>query len=298
MGKYFSMAVFLTLMAMACACSSQQKHQPVFADLFTAAKEMGALDNALLNEASGIDASIVNPGKLWTHNDSGGASEVFLLNENGQVVGTVKLVGIKNRDWEDIIVGAGPEAGKSYLYIADIGDNEAKYDVKYIYRLAEPLLTNGQSIAVSAIDTIAFQLDNGKRDTEALMIDDATRDLYVFSKREKNIFLYTLPFPQRTDTINVAKKIATLPLAQIVAADFDSNRGEALIKNYDTVYYWKKEPSETILNMFTRQGLRLAYDPEPQGEAICFNHSGDGYYTLSEEAEGQQPHLLFYRRKK
>jgi hypothetical protein len=298
MSKYFSITSLCLILIIAYSCSSQHKQQPGFADLFATGNNKGKLSNPILNEVSGIDASIKNPGKLWTHNDSGGTSEVFLLNENGQHVGTVKLEGIKNRDWEDITVGEGPEAGKSYLYIADIGDNEAKHDVKYIYRLEEPSLTNGQSISISAVDTIAFQLENGKRDTEAIMIDDATKDLYIFSKREANVFLYALPFPQRTDTITIARKIATLPFTQLVAADFDSEHAEALVKSYDTIYYWKKGPDETILNMLTRKGQRLAYKPEPQGEAICFSDSGDGYYTLSEEAKGEKPRLFFYKRKK
>ena len=57
---------------------------------------------------------------------------------------TCTLAGVENRDWEDIAVGPGPDASKSYVYVADIGDNEGQYQYKYIYRFEEPVLNKTQ----------------------------------------------------------------------------------------------------------------------------------------------------------
>lgn len=264
--------------------------------LFTSASSSHDLDYSKINEASGLDAGIVNKGKFWTHNDSAGDPEVYLIDSLGKHVGTVVLEGLVNRDWEDITVGTGPEKGKSYVYIAEIGDNNAVHDVKYIYRFEEPLLQQDQVLSITAIDTIAFQFDDGKRDSEALMINDVTSDLYIFSKREKQISLYTLPFPQRTDTFLIANKQLTMPLTQIVAADFNAVTGEVLLKNYDSVYYWKRKEAESIIELLRNKAKTLSYEPEPQGESICFDPYGKGYYTVSEEAKGVKPALLFYKR--
>lgn len=285
--------LFFTLLILFSACTKKQEETR---GLFTTANSAHNLNYKKIDEASGLDAGIVNKGKFWTHNDSAGDPEVYLIDSLGKRVGTVVLEGLVNRDWEDITVGTGPVKGKSYVYIAEIGDNNAIYDVKYIYRFEEPLLQQDQVLIITAIDTLAFQFDDGKRDSEALMIDDVTSDLYIFSKREKQISLYTLPFPQRTDTFLIATKQLTLPLTQIVAADFNVVTGEVLLKNYDSVYYWKRKEAESIVDLLRNKAQTLPYEPEPQGESICFDSHGQGYYTVSEAAKGIKPALLFYKR--
>lgn len=280
------------------ACSKKSGQPASENTLFTYANSSYELDYSKIDEASGLDAGIVNKGKFWTHNDSAGDPEVYLIDSLGKHVGTVVLKGLVNRDWEDLTVGTGPEKGKSYVYIAEIGDNNSVHDVKYIYRFEEPLLQQDQVLTIIDIDTIAFQFDDGKRDSEALMIDDVTSDLYVFSKREKQISLYSLPFPQRTDTFLIAAKQLTMPLTQIVAADFNAVTGEVLLKNYDSVYYWKRNEAESIVELLRNKAKTLPYEPEPQGESICFDRYGKGYYTVSEEAKGVKPALLFYKRNR
>jgi hypothetical protein len=284
---------FCTVLILFSACAKKQGET---SGLFSLASSAYELDYKKIDEASGLDAGIVNKGKFWTHNDSAGDPEVYLTDSLGKHVGTVVLEGLVNRDWEDITVGTGPEKGKSYVYIAEIGDNNAVHSIKYIYRFEEPLLKQDQVLSITAIDTIAFQFDDGQRDSEALMIDDVTSDLYIFSKREKQISLYTLPFPQRTDTFLIASKQLTMPLTQIVAADFNAVTGEVLLKNYDSVYYWKRKEAESIVELLRNKAQTLPYEPEPQGESICFDSYGKGYYTVSEAAKGIKPALLFYKR--
>jgi hypothetical protein len=278
--------LFASLLLMAC-----QKQNPT---VFSLAKEQGKLDKKFINEASGIDASEINAGALWTHNDSGGDADAYLIDSLGKYVAKISFKDLKNRDWEEIAVAK--HADTSYLYIGDIGDNRAIYATKYIYKCIEPKLKKDETKLITAFDTIAFALEDGPRDTEAFFVDENTQDIYIFSKREPEISVYLLPYPQATKEIFTAKKIATLPITQIVAADYDAQTNELLLKNYETVYYWKKNKDESWQSMFARLPLKQPYIPEPQGEAICFAHSGNGYYTLSEEAKGEKPTLLFYKR--
>jgi hypothetical protein len=130
------------------------------------------------------------------------------------------------------------------------------------------------------------------------MVDPLTRDIYIFSKREKEIGLYILPFPQSTTEVITAQFILRLPYTQINAADISSDGKEVLIKNYHQVYYWHKEKgNETLTELLVVKPAFLPYVTEPQGESITFDRSGKGYYTLSEETKNKKPHLMYYQRK-
>ncbi len=56
-------------------------------------------------------------------------------------LGVFRVTGAQARDWEDISIGPGPQRGKSYLYIGDIGDNNEARSEIVVYRVAEPTLT-------------------------------------------------------------------------------------------------------------------------------------------------------------
>src|SRR3989337_543230 len=197
---------------------------------FLPGRKLAELKNKNLNEISGIAASINNPTLLWSHNDKGNDAEIFLLDENLNVKLTCKIKDVDNRDWEDIATGPGPDPDKNYLYIGDIGDNDAQYQFKYIYRIEEPTWKEGQeaTITIASFDTITFQLPDKRKDTEALLINPTTKDLYVISKREKPVYLYELKYPySKMDTLT-ASKISALPFSLIVAGDFSADGSEIL----------------------------------------------------------------------
>lgn len=264
-------------------------------DLFSIGKERGIVDKKL-DEASGLVASITNPGYFWTHNDSGNPAEVFLINDKAEIVMTCKLPNLPNRDWEDIAIGPGPEENKSYLYVGDIGDNEAQYAYKIIYRFEEPVLAEGNRV-VDQFDTLAFQLSDGIRDTEALMLDPTSKELYIFSKREDSVRMYQIPFEFASGDTVVAERKSILPLTRIVAAGISADGTEVLIKNYDYIYYWKRTDNQTIAALLQSKPIQLSYDREPQGESIAWQRDGTGFYTLSETMRNYRGRLLFYERK-
>jgi hypothetical protein len=291
MARFFCICLCIVLIA--CGRSSE-----IQKDLFEQGVIAGVLDSKKIDEASGLAASHTYPGMLWTHNDSGDKARIFLIDSIGRYQATVLLKGFTNRDWEDIAVGPGPERDKTYVYVGEIGDNLAKYEYKYIYRLQEPeLTTKDTTVEIEQIDSIKFKLPDGIRDCEALMIDPDTRDLYIFSKRESAVNLYRLPYPQSTIEIMVAEKVLeALPFTLIVAADWSPDGKEILIKNYEQVYYWRRENNESITELLKTPPVLLPYHQEPQGESIAFDYYGKGYYTLSEKAKGVKPALMFYKR--
>ena len=139
-----------------------------------------------LPEASGVAVSRRSPGRLWAHNDSGDAVLVA-LDTRGAVTGRVRVSGVKVDDWEAVAVGACP--GGSCIYIADIGDNEARRKRITIHRVPEP--STEDSVAVK--DTFHATYPDGAHDAEALLVAP-DGGLFIVTKGETDaIGLYRFP---------------------------------------------------------------------------------------------------------
>lgn len=287
--------LIIALFSAFTACSQTAADKPNGSD-FGNGEKLKRLKHKQIKEASGIAASIRNPGMIWTHNDSGNDAEIFLLDTTLNVKLNVKFPGLTNRDWEDIAVGPGPEQGKSYVYIGEIGDNFAQYQEKKIYRIEEPLTGSDSVIVMDSVEVIKVQLPHARKDTEALMIDSNTRDLYIVSKRENPVVVYRIKYPYPMDSTVTADSITTIPYAQICGGDISGDGKEILLKNYQNVFYWKVGADEKIEDTFRRKPIILPYEEEPQGEAITFARDGSGYYTLSEIVKDEKTYLTFYRR--
>ncbi len=299
--RLMSMNLLLMVVLVACnqtepSLENQNQHR-----LFYDEEVLAQLKDARIDEASGIAESLRYPDHFWVHNDSGDEARLFLINRQGETVVTLILQGITHRDWEDIATGPGVEQGESYIYVGEIGDNGAQHTYKNIYRLKEPVLANlneGQNVLSGAVETITFSYLDGNRDAETLMVDSQTKDIYIVSKREERVQVYLLEYPQTlTDTL-VLPVVQTLPYTRVTAGDISADGSEIVLKTLLSVYYWKRNNNETILEALGRQAERLPYFMEPQGEAIAWLKDGSGYITVSETSNANViPILYFYRRK-
>jgi hypothetical protein len=286
--------IYLLIFVLVSCCA--RRRSTGTSGIFSGPRPLAQLKEKRLSEVSGLAASAVNPGLLWTQNDSGNPAEVYLVDEKLQIRLSCSLHGGRNQDWEDIAVGPGPARGKSYVYVADIGDNNSSHGLKHLYRFEEPKVSSAQtSTTITKFDTIVFRLEDGKKDTEAIMIDPETGEIYVISKREKPVYVYRLNgSTSSTDTL-VARKMIPLPLTQIVSAGISPDGTEIIMKNYDHIYYWERK-GRPVLETLRQEPQMLRYREEPQGEAIAFNREGSGFYTLSEKLFGEKVFLYFYQK--
>jgi len=295
--KILLLYLFACVLIIGCRANSGEVHESSDA-LFEKGQELGKVPD-LINEASGLATSMVNEDAYWTHNDSGDEPRIFLINERAELLATVAIDGIENRDWEEIAVGPGPEVDKSYLYIGEIGDNNARYQTKFIYRLEEPKVdtSSGEELLVTSSDVtkMEFEYPDGMRDAETLLIDHNTKDLHIISKREENVNVYVLKYPQSTNEVNVLTKLGSIPFHNVVAADIFDGK-EIILKTYEKIYYWQIIEGESIYQTLSRQGQILPYKREPQGETIAWKKDGAGYFTLSEKNGLVDPDLLYYKR--
>lgn len=253
------------------------------------------LDTDELLEASGLASSIVNPGILYSHNDSGGENIVYALDSKGRLRAKLRIVGRKNKDWEEIATCRDPKDRKAYIYIGDIGDNQAKREKVKIIRVAEPRLNQRDSLySLSKSEVYDIQYEDGARDAEAFFIDPKKGDIYIISKREEQVGIYRVSYPQSTIDINLAKKTGQMPLSWVTAADISPNGKYILVKNYLGIKRYKVG-RKGIVHSLQKAGKQMSYELEPQGEAICWDARGKGYYTLSEAHKKQQQILYYYK---
>jgi hypothetical protein len=144
-----------------------------------------------LAEASGAAWSPTRPGAFWSHNDSGGDPELFLVGANGQNEGRVRLQGARMDDWEDIAMG--PCASGQCLYVADIGDNGRKKE-EAINLLVLPEPGAGARTAGVTTYSTGFPDDHG-RDAEALFALPDGRIFLITKGNRDPIEIYQWPTP-------------------------------------------------------------------------------------------------------
>ncbi|GAA4447127.1 hypothetical protein GCM10023189_03100 [Nibrella saemangeumensis] len=286
------LTLFFALLVQACNLTAVQTSEARFSSDPTAS----AIQAGQIDEASGLVDSRSMPGNLWVQEDSGAPGVLALLGHNGQVKGKTAIPNAQNRDWEDIAVGPGPQSGITYLYIGDIGDNGGQQQTYTIYRLPEP---KSQNEPVTQVDRITFRYPDGSRDAEALLLDPKTRDLWVVTKREENAQLFRLPYPQSTTEVTTAQAYGEIPLVSgVTGGDISPDGSEILLRSYLSIMYWKRQGDELLADALQKRSPRsLPYRIEPQGEAVCFDRDGRGYFTLSERNNAASVSLYYYPRK-
>jgi hypothetical protein len=288
---FFAITFFLS------SCNWFKKPTPevVIPDFETNPKSY-IIQNNFITEASGLCDSRSLPGNVWVEEDSGNPNMIHLFSQTGEYKGNVQMP-FANRDWEDISIGVGPESGKNYIYLAEIGDNKAAYDNQYyIYRFIEP---QSLSEKITNFDRISFQYPDGSRDAECILLDPATKDIYIVTKREFNVRIYQLPYPQSTTEIQIAKFVQAIPFILITSGGISSDGKEIVLRNYDAIYYWYRKKGESIASTLARNRDKLLpYQKEPQGEGFCFNKDNKGYFTISERPDLEFPTYLYYFGRK
>ncbi|HSW02117.1 MAG TPA: hypothetical protein VLI39_18270 [Sedimentisphaerales bacterium] len=261
---------------------------------FGPGRQAGIVRSDLIREASGIVASRQNPGVLWVHNDSGDSARIFAINEKGEFLGTCEIAGATARDWEDIAVGPGPYPNRQYLYIGDIGDNRGKYPDVTVYRVAEPKVdptSPSGRMTIGPADAIRFTYPGGPRDAETLLVDPLTRDLYILSKREFFSKVYQAPYPQSTTERTELKQVAALPWGFAVAGDVSPDGRRVIIRGMFNASLWDRAPGQPLWQAFAGRQTPLPLMQERQGEGICFDARGTGYFTIGEM---ERPPLHFF----
>lgn len=267
---------------------------------------MGRVANANLTEASDLAVSERNPRVLWSHNDSGRKPRLFAMSVHGRDLGTYYLEGADVVDWEDISLGPGPIAGKSYLYVGDIGANRRPRRSIALYRVEEPYVRLDQKPKKHRLESVSrFEFafpDFASHDSESLMVDPGTGDLYLVTKPRTGAAAFyrgKAPFDAaRRMVLELVAPFTAMGTGSMLpslatSSDISRDGSMILVRTYTRAYLWPREPIEPIDAALRRTPCHVPLHAEPQGESIAFAPDGRGYYTVT---EGSHPTLYFFER--
>lgn len=269
---------------------------------------VGSLKNRAIVESSGLTASRLTPGVYWTHNDSGDGPYIFAFNARGDSLGVWRVAGADARDWEDIAAGPGPQAGKSYLYVGDIGDNNGVRSEIIVYRIPEPLLTPADATLTKAKakvtdpgEVIRLRYPDGKHDAEALLIHPQSGNLYVVTKvLLGDPGVYEASAPLTTGPVTTMKRVTSLKVPSllggvITGGTISPDGRRVALCDYFQAYELVLPRGSTAFDDIWRQGFAsIDLGRRTQGEAIAYRMDGKALLATS---EGRSSPLIQVVRK-
>lgn len=246
-----------------------------------------------LTESSGLARSAQETDLYWSHNDSGGPSDLYAFDGQGAARGRLQLRPAVNLDWEDM--SAFVEDGMPRLLVADIGDNRAIRASLRLYVLDEPRLEAGApTLTVAPLQTLTVRYPDGPRDAEAVAVDAVEGMIYLLSKRDAVPRLYRLPLhPQQALPVAEALGEILIPRAAegaddpkrinwATSMDFDAARKRAAVVTLSTAYVYTRADGESWAQAFRQPPRAYALPDEPQIEAVAWSADGRELLITSE----------------
>ena len=250
------------------------------------ARLLANLANKTAHGSSGIAPSWRSPGLFWTHNDSGHDALLYLVDKKGRDLGACLLKDVQNFDWEDM--ASFQWRGKSYLLVADTGNNGMNAAVQMLHLLEEPPVDPERGVPVkevSVLETLSFSYEDDFRDCEAVAVDPADRTILLVSKdRGLGGHVYRLPWPDRVDPQKayVARRIALLKLPPATGMVISPDGHRAIVVTYESAYEFRRREKEDWAKVFARPPREIPMPYRVQGESICYGTDGKTLHLTSE----------------
>jgi len=265
-------------------------------DVYGAPARLGLIASKDINESSGIVSSRTTSGFYWTHNDSGDGPFVYAIDGKGAHKGVWRLTGATARDWEDIAVGPGPEPGKNYLYLGDIGDNRGARAEIRIYRVAEPSITSANAastkttpVATKDAEVIRLRYPNGANDAETLMVHPQNGNLYIVTKvplGNPTVYEAKAPLNARETTTLVRVGEVSLPVlfgGLVTGGDISPDGLRVALCDYQQGYEMEVPARSGTFNDVWKQTVTVVeLGDRKQGEAIGYRLDGRALLATSE----------------
>ena len=268
---------------------------------------IATIKNSSINESSGLVASRTTSGAYWTHNDSGDGPFIYAFNGSGASLGVFRVTGAQAHDWEDISIGPGPERGKSYLYIGDIGDNDGTRSEIVVYRVAEPTLstesaklTRARPGRTESADAIRLRYPDGKFDAESLIVHPVSGNIYIVNKVALlNPVVYEAAAPLTSNKVITMKRIGEIRVPSLfggvlTGASISTDGRRVAFCDYFQGYELVLPAKSSDFNDLWKQRM-TGFDlgKRKQGEAIAYRHDGKALIATSEGAQSPLIQVLF-----
>jgi len=258
---------------------------------------VGKIESGEITESSGIAASKCQENVFWTHNDSGDDAFIFALNQKGKKLGTWKVSGAKNKDWEDIATFQDAKNGKCLLYIGDIGNNERLKSEMTIYRVVEPTISDADKDSskknpsqTENAEAIKFVYPEMRHDAETLLVHPNSGDIYILSKRLSGASgVYKLAADFSLEKTNTLKKIAdfsvpAVPNGFLTGGDISPDGKRVVVCDYFSAYeIVLPKNAKSFDEIWTEKLLIVELGERNQGEAVAYSADGKSIFATSEK---------------
>ena len=259
---------------------------------YAPASEVCRLQDPAVDESSGVAASALSDDVLWTHNDSGDAPRFYAFDRTGATVGTFTVNGARADDWEDMARGLTAD-GEPALFFADIGDNFRRRPAVAVYEVREPALDADP--LVELVEHHELRYEDGSHDAETLLVDPATRALFVVTKDTEGVAgVY------RAEG-GVLRRVAEIRFDRLVrrpgayakaatAGDVSPDGRVVVVRTPFEAFEWDIGEAG-LAAAFAGTPRRTALPETRQGEAIAYTRDGRSLVATSEGA-GAPVHVV------
>ncbi|HEU0251511.1 MAG TPA: hypothetical protein VFR12_00680 [Pyrinomonadaceae bacterium] len=285
----FARALFLLIFIPSAAFAQQQTP-------YGPPRTLTTLKDLSITESSGLVASRTTPGAYWTHNDSGDGPFIYSFDTQGRSLGVFRVTGAQAYDWEDMSIGPGPQRGKSYLYLGDIGDNQEKRAEIVVYRVLEPTLaatskpsTKKRPQATQAAEAITLKYPDGKHDAETLLVHPTTGNIYIVTKVPLlNPVVYEAAPPFNAGKAITMRRIGEIRVPSLfggvlTGGSVSPDGRRVAFCDYFSGYELVLPASANDFNEIWKQRM-TSFDlgKRKQGEGIAYRLDGDAFIATSE----------------
>jgi hypothetical protein len=224
-------------------------------------------------ESSGLAASAVHRGVVWTINDSGDAARLFALDRRGRTAAVVDLAGLEPRDWEAVTSGVDDE-GRPALFVGDIGDNSESRD----HGILVHVVTEPDELADATVEATSYRLryPDGPHDAEALLVHPETNRLFVVTKELFGGGIYAAPEELDASAPNELERVASAP--SLVTGGSYLPDGRYVLRDYSAAWLYAADRTEL---------RRIELPWQEQGESLTVTPDGSALLVGSEGAASE-----------
>ncbi len=297
----FSCVVILLAISGSCSHTSSSTRYAVPVNSATLSPDydkpviVGRIASNEITESCGVAVSQCQPDVLWTHNDSGDDAFIYAINLKGDHLGTWRVSGARNLDWEDIAAYKDP-AGTCYLYIGDIGNNKLERSEQRVYRVKEPL-ASADSAATSkkrpgqtdASEVLAFKYPQTVYDAETLMVQPQNGEIYVLTKRLDGpaiVFkikpLFDGPAPVTAEQI-AEVSLPAVPNGFLTGGAISRDSRRIVLCDYSAAYVLDLGTATDFDDIWKQRPVTVDLGDRKQGEAVSFGPDGESIVATSEK---------------